>query len=111
MKDVISIFLTLVLSLLNLSHSNSQTNGEEIIKKVHKSNIPLVSSIYEHIVVSGDSHSGLWLGSGILFTPGHTPKDFHLFFTETDRKGGDSMQKKHYFKTPGLPHNPDSLFY
>lgn len=66
----------------------------------HKSHMPLVRAIEEYVLVPGHSHDGLWLGPGILFKPGNPPTEFHLFFSVTDRKGGDSLQRGIHFQAP-----------
>jgi len=71
--------------------------------KIHKSNIPLVAAIQEHVLVSGESHSGLWLGPGVIFKPGEEPRDFHFFFSSTDQKGGDSIRQSFHFTASRLP--------
>lgn len=104
MHNLLSIVFTISIMLPTYSMAG---DGEEM--KVHTSNISSISSIQEHVLVSGKSHSGLWLGPDMIFTPGNVTKDFHLFFTVTDRKGGDSMQEHYHFTAPRLSLNFDSL--
>ncbi len=75
----------------------------------HLSNIPEISSIQEHVLIQGNTHPGLWLSGGVAFIPGRYPRDFHFFFVETDREGGDSMQKKYHF-TAAVPPKGDKGF-
>jgi hypothetical protein len=91
------IFLTCIFVLGWQSHS---VKGQVIN---HPTNISGISSLQEHILIRGDTHFGLWLSGGIAFIPGKVPKDFHFFFVETDRKGGDSMQKHHHFAAKDFP--------
>jgi hypothetical protein len=95
--------------LVNLALSTCAVADEEEAARAHTSRIPLIASIQECPLVSGDSHEGLWLGPGMLFKPGNVPQDFHFFFSVTDRRGGDSIQKGIHFTTPGLPKGADSL--
>lgn len=69
----------------------------------------LISEIQTHILLPGESHSGLWLGPGIFYKPSESPKDIHIFFTESDRRGGDAITKKHYFTVNSVP-NEKELF-
>ena len=68
-----------------------------------KENSTLISEIQTHILLPGESHAGLWLGPGLFCTPSEQPKNFHIFFTETDRTGGDAATKKHYFTAKSFP--------
>ena len=69
----------------------------------------LIAEIQTHILVPGESHSGLWLGPGMFFKPGHLPHDFHIFISETDRKGGDSAKNGSYFTVDSLPANDEDF--
>ena len=64
---------------------------------------PLIAEIQTHILVPGDSHTGLWLGPGMFFKPGDPPHNFHIFISESDRKGKDSIQRRHYFTVDSIP--------
>jgi len=76
---------------------------------VCKNQTPVISEIQTHIMVPGSSHTGLWLGSGLFCEPSEQPNNFHIFFSETDRKGGDSMQKLLYYTVDSFPENEDSI--
>ena len=82
---------------------------DEGIARAHISRIPLVASIQECPLVSGDSHDGLWLGPRMVFKPGNVPQDFHFFFNVTDRTGGDSLQEGIHFTAPAMPEDAGSL--
>ena len=83
-------FLMIVYSSCN---SDSRTKATE----------NLISDIKTHILMDGESHSGLWLGPGVFCKPGNPPQNFHFFFSESDRKGGDSVRKYRYFVTESAP--------
>ena len=68
-----------------------------------KDNSVLISEVQTHILLPGGSHSGLWLGPGLFCKPSEKPKDFHIFFAESDRRGGDATIKKHYFIVNSAP--------
>ena len=74
-----------------------------------KTNSPLISEIQTHILVPGESHSGLWLGPGLFCLPSERPRNFHIFFSESDRKGGDSIQKKRYFTADSFPEKTERI--
>jgi hypothetical protein len=57
----------------------------------------LVDVVERHVLYPGTSHDGLWLGPNFLLQPGTQPRCHRIFFTESDRIGGDSMQKAFVF--------------
>jgi len=74
-----------------------------------KTNAPLISEIQTHILVPGESHAGLWLGPGLFCLPSERPRNFHIFFSESDRKGGDSIQKNRYFTVDSFPEKKERI--
>lgn len=96
-----------VLSLLSAIHAVNAEKKEAM--RPHASNISWIEAIQEHVLVSGESHEGLWLGPGLLFKPGSVPSDFHLFFSVSDRKGGDSIQEVIHFSTPRSPQSVEGF--
>ncbi len=63
----------------------------------------LITEIQTDTLVPGNSHSGLWLGPGMFFKPGDPPHNFHIFISKSDRKGGDSVQRRNYFTVDSIP--------
>jgi len=98
-RNIMSEVLVIILALSMYAEAGEE--GDKM--KIHKSNIPLVAAIQEHVLVSGESHSGLWLGPGVIFKPGEEPRDFHFFFSSTDQKGGDSIRQSFHFTASRLP--------
>ncbi len=77
--------------------------------KLQKSLIPAIKSIQEHVLVPGTSHQDLWLGPSLVFKPGTPVEDLHLFFTVSDRTGGDSIQRNLHFTASRAPENADDF--
>ncbi len=74
--------------------------------------IASIKSLQEHVLVPGKSHKGLWLGPSLLFKPGipgNPAEDIHLFFPESDRRGGDSHQRTLHFIATRAPENQDEF--
>lgn len=62
----------------------------------------IIAAIEPHVLIPGDAHSGLWLGPNLLLEPGASPRCHHVFVSESDRRGGDSIQHEFDF----LPTSP-----
>lgn len=99
-----------LVTVLSLILASSAEPGEkEKNVQLHTSNIGSIKAIQEHVLVAGESHEDLWLGPGLLFMPGRQPKDFHLFFSVSDRKGGDSVQRHIHFIASAPPDDPETF--
>ena len=74
-----------------------------VFTSCNKESSTLISEIQTHILLPGGSHTGLWLGPGLFYKPSEQPKNFHIFFSESDKTGGDATKKNHYFTVNSVP--------
>ena len=95
--------LLIVLNLLSALHATPVEKRKSM--QLHTSNISSIKVIQEQVLVPGGSHAGLWLGPDLLFIPGTPPDNLHVFFAASDRKGGDSVQRRMHFTAPQPPEN------
>lgn len=96
-----SVSLVTMLGLVFASSAEPGEKGKTM--QLHTSNIGSIKAIQEHLMVSGESHEGLWLGPNLLFRPGDPPEDMHVFLGASDRRGGDSIQEQLHFTCPDVP--------